>query len=340
MAVLGRLRILLLAGLVLGLSACQGEQEIVSGLSEPDANELMVVLQSQKIDVTKVATPGRIITYVLSVKSGDSQKAMRILVDNKLPRTPSNGLAEVYPIGGGGLIPTGSEEKAKFVMALQGEIENMLKVLPGIVQARVVVVLPSSDAIRDISAPPPKATASVAVVYNPIDDKGTPSVTPDDVKYLVASAVEDLSPTGVTVVMASNVPMKLIDISKNAPAKTTTKPQTQVAGTMETPSTPDSGHGLPSQGGVGTHALQNGSAVKSAMIAEAEERNHLLLWLFGTLAVVGLVLGIFGLLRSMSLRSRLAQAERGLGRGAGFAGEMDAGKGPSETEPGAEGTSA
>jgi type III secretion protein J len=339
MVILRRVRVLFLAGFMLAIAGCQGQQEIVGALSESDANELMVVLQSQHIDVTKVAIPGRTITYSLSVKSGDATTAMRILVDNKLPKKPSNGLADVYPPGGGGLIPTGSEEKAKFLMAIQGEIENMLKVLPGIVQARVVVVLPDTDAIRDLNSPPPKATSSVAIVYNPIDDKGTPSVTPDDVKYLVASAVEDLSPTGVTVVMASNVPMKLIDISKNQPSKTTTKPQTATAGTTETPSTPEATHSAPPA--ALTHQAPGYIAAKTAAAQDAEGRNHILIWLFATLALVGLVLGLFGLFRAISLRSKLAQMERSLGR-TQPAGEMptNASVPPKETTSGQEGTSA
>ncbi len=295
---------------LLGVVACQSQQELVSGLTEREANEVLVVLQSQKMEPVKVAIPGRTITYSVSIKENSAPEALRILVENKLPRPLSQGLADVYPVGGGGLIPTASEEKAKFLMAIQGEIENMLKVLPGIIEARVVVVLSDTDTIRDINAPPPAATASVAIVYNPIDNKGTPSVTPDDVKYLISSAVEDLSPSSVTVVMASNVPMKLIDVAKNSHKKAIARPAAAATTESSSPSsgTPTSSSDsdyLSANAKHGSDRLALSSSIK-AKENEQESKGRFLIWLFGALAVLGLLLGTFGLIRAVSLRSKFA----------------------------------
>lgn len=196
--------------IVVLLSACAGQQEILSGLSENDANQVIVMLQAKEIAATKVTVPGRTVTYAIKVSGSDTKDALKLLVDNKLPKVKSPGIAEVYPLGGGGLIPSATQEKAQLMMALQGEVENMLLVLPGIVQARTVIVLPDPNIIRDARVPAPSATASVAIVYNPIDDKGNASVTSDDIKFLIASAIPELSPSAVTVVMASNAPVKFL----------------------------------------------------------------------------------------------------------------------------------
>lgn len=302
---------------LLGVVACQSQVELVSGLTEREANEVLVVLQSQKMEPIKVAVPAnRIITYTVSVKEKSAPEALRILVENKLPRPVSQGLAEVYPVGGGGLIPTASEEKAKFIMAIQGEIENMLKVLPGIIEARVVVVLADTDAIRDINAPPPPATASVAIVYNPIDNEGTPSVTPDDVKYLISSAVEDLSPASVTVVMASNVPMKLIDVARNVPKKSVAKPTAAASTDSSTPpasGTPTSSSAGDSMSASGHHRSDN-LALSSSIKAKEEEdsKGRFLIWLFAALAVLGLLLGTFGLIRAVSLRTKIDKMQKNI----------------------------
>lgn len=187
------------------LTSCGSQQEILSGLSEVDANQVIVLLQSKDISATKVSVPGRTVTFSIKVSGSDEKEALKLLVDNKLPKVKSPGLAQVYPVGGGGLIPSATQEKAQLMMALQGEIENMLLVLPGIVQARVVIVLPDNSIVRDASAAQPHSTASVAIVYNP-DAKGAASVTSDEVKYMLASAVPDLSASSVTVVMAANTP--------------------------------------------------------------------------------------------------------------------------------------
>lgn len=270
---------------VLTLSACQGEQEIKSNLSESDANEILVVLNSQKIPATKLATiskmSGKQPSYAVNVQDSQAAQALQILVDNRLPKPRSAGLGEIYPSDSSSLIPSQSEEKAKFLRAVQGEVENMLKVLPGIIEARVVLVVPDQNVIRDLRSVAPKATASVAVVYNPIDAKGSPAVKSDEIKYLVASAVENLLPASVTVVMSENHKPVLLDTF--ATARLSKKAESTV-----------------------TPAPTLREKIKANTVPGAG--NHLLLWAFGILGVMGLMLGIFGMIRNKALRDQLNKA--------------------------------
>ncbi|MEI6806682.1 MAG: hypothetical protein WCK49_09295 [Myxococcaceae bacterium] len=258
---------------LLTLSACQGEQEIIGNLSETQANEVLVVLDSQKIRAVKIATVAKTgnkaPTYSIQVRGSKAPEALRILVDNRLPRARSAGLGEVYPSDSSSLIPSQSEEKAKFLRATQGEVENMLKVLPGIVEARIVIVIPDQNVVRDLSSAPPKATASVAIVYNPIDLKGTPPVKAEEIKYLVASAIEDLTPAQVSVLMSENLPSTLMGLPK----------------LLKKPVKP----------------LEETTPISMF-------RDDVLMWLFGVLALAGVLLGIFGIIRNRSLRDQLTKA--------------------------------
>ncbi len=191
------------------LTACAGSEKIVHGLDEYEANEIIVVLEARSVSARKVVEEGRVVTYSVEVSGGDVSSAMRTLVANKLPRQRPQGLAQVYPPGGGGLIPTKSEEKAKYLMALQGEIERKLLSLPGVVRAHVSVVQPDKDIVRDLEREPPASTASVSVVFNAIDERGSPAVTVDEIRGLVGASVEDLKPQNVQVVMKRNVPANL-----------------------------------------------------------------------------------------------------------------------------------
>ena len=112
---------------------------------------LVLVLEAKGIQATKVKIDGRVVTYAVTVTDSEERDAMRILVANKLPKRRPTGLAEVYPAGSGGLIPTRSEEKAKFLMALQGEVERKLQRLPGIQSAHVTIVQPDKDIVRDLA---------------------------------------------------------------------------------------------------------------------------------------------------------------------------------------------
>ena len=264
------------------LAACGGERAVVHGLDEFEANEILVVLEARNISGDKKLEEGRVVTWAVVVPEADARDALRLLVANKLPRARSMGLAQVYPAGGGGLIPTKSEEKAKFLMAIQGEIEKKLKELPGIVQAHCSIVQPDKDVVRDLDTPPPASTASVAIVYNAVDDRGTAAVTIDDIRLLVAASVEDLKPTNVQVVMKKNVPATLVDIAMES-------------GQAEAPV-------AASETILGIKVTDK----KSGMKAKA------LLAIFGAVAVIGLALGVAGIVRSVNLKSKLAKQENEL----------------------------
>jgi type III secretion protein J len=237
------------------------------------------VLEARGISGDKVEAEGRTVTWTVVVPDTDGRDALRILVANKLPRQRSAGLAQVYPAGGGGLIPTKSEEKAKFLMAIQGEIEKKLKSLPGVVQAHVSIVQPDKDIVRDLDSPPPSSTASIAIVYNAVDDRGTAAVTVDDIRLLVASSVEELKPANVQVVMKKNTPATLVDVAIES---------AQVDAPV-----------MASENVLGIKVADK----KSGFKAKA------LLGIFGGVALVGLALGVAGIVGRMNLKSKLQKQE-------------------------------
>lgn len=276
-----RLRPVLLAVAMLTIApACAGELDIVHGLDEFEANEIMVILEGRGISSHKTKEEGRIVTYAVVVSGDDSEEALRILVANRLPRPRPRGLAQVYPADSGGLIPTRTEEKAKYLMALQGEVERKLMTFPGIVYAYVSVVVPDKDIVRNLDTPPPPATASVSLVYNPIDAKGLASLTDVEVKALVANSVEDLKPDFVQVVMKRNIPSVLIDPDVNENGEAQARGETVL----------------------GIRVMNQGSGTRVKVI----------FGLFASLAVVGLGLGGGGLWRALSLQKRLTTAENEL----------------------------
>ncbi len=265
-----------LACSLLFLVGCDGPHSIVHGLSELEANEVIVVLDSQGISGSKLLEEGRVVTWAVQVPGSRSKDALRILVANKLPKARSTGLKEVYPAGSSGLIPTQTEEKAKFLMAMQGEIETMLKSLPGIQSANVSVVVPEKDVIRDVDTPPPPPTASVAIVYNP-EDGGKKPVDEERIQKLVANGVEGLKPQNVQVLMKENRAPVLLGMDSGSAAL----------------------------------APMAGEEVLSIRVVDKKAglRAKLVIGGFGLLAVLGLVLGIVGIARSISLKSKLAKAE-------------------------------
>ena len=140
------------------------------------------------------------------------------------------------------------------------------------------VVQPDKDIVRDLDTPPPPATASVAVVYNAIDERGSATVKEDEVRALVAASIEDLRPQNVMVVMKKNAPGNLIDDV------------------------------------VSSSAVEQAPAAATAFglkLADKGSWQRLQLFAGGFLAVtvLGIAFGMGGLVRSMGLRKRVAKAE-------------------------------
>lgn len=181
-------------------------REVASGLTEQDAQEIVVVLKQNGIDAAAVRSSGgdRDAAATWTVNShGNSQEtvlAWRILQENGLPRQKVKGLEEVF--SSSGMIPTASEEKARLLLALSGELTRTLKSIQGVVDARVQVVLPENSPLVDRAqwSPP---TASVLIKYR----GSQPPVTQEEVRSLVAKGIEALQPDNVAVVFKRTEPV-------------------------------------------------------------------------------------------------------------------------------------
>lgn len=172
------------------LCACKEEQLIVEGLTQNEANEIIVILHDHEIRANKERIAERKqTTYQIKVAKKYSDQALRILVNNQLPRTFRAGLKEVYPPGSAGLIPTKSDENARLIMALQGESEALLRVFPGVVDARVMLSMDSHQNVQ---------SASVALIYQTGQLEQSDAA---EIKSLIAKANSSLLIENIHVVM-------------------------------------------------------------------------------------------------------------------------------------------
>lgn len=187
-------RLVLIALLLLG-SGCF-RQQLVTGLSEQEAQEIAVLLRSEGISAVKSAViKDQEEVWEVSVRGGEGNLflASRVLQENGLPRPRTQGLADVF--ADGGLIPTASQEKAKLILGLSGELTRTLESLPGVIDARVHVVLPDeSPLIKEEQRRP--TTASALVKYRgdqlPLSES--------EVKALLSKGIEGLTGENVAVV--------------------------------------------------------------------------------------------------------------------------------------------
>jgi type III secretion protein J len=190
----------LLASLALLAAAGCGRSEILHGLEERQANQALRALEEGGVSSEKRRDPDGEAGWLVEVAAADGARARRILADQDLPRPEPAGLASAF--GKGSAVPSPAEERARFLLALTGELARSLECLDGVAQARVHLALAPDDPFRIAPAAP--ARGSVLIKLRP---GARPQVEPlaEGIRALVAGAAPGLDPSRVSIVLAESV---------------------------------------------------------------------------------------------------------------------------------------
>jgi len=182
--------------LLLTLAGCTRQLE--TGLTQNDAQQIVVVLRENGIVATTETDPSQkkdAAAWVVNVRgqSDTLVRAWKILGENGLPREKVKGLDEIF--ANSGVVPTAAEEKARLLSGLNGELTRTLDSVSGVVDARVQVVLPDNTPLIDKSEQSPP-TASALIQFR----GEQPPLKDVEVENLIARSIEGLSPDNVAVV--------------------------------------------------------------------------------------------------------------------------------------------
>ncbi|OFX22382.1 MAG: secretion protein [Anaeromyxobacter sp. RBG_16_69_14] len=191
----------LLASLaLLALTACS-QEEIVHGLEESQANQVLVALDEDGMRAEKRREEGSEATWRVEVASSEAPRAQRLLAERELPRPRPPGFGEIF--GKGSIVPTPAEERALYLHALSGELARSVEAIDGVVEARVHLALPPADSLRPEPVTTPRA--AVLVKVRPGARSRLEPLAPG-IQSLVAGAVAGLDATAVSVVVAEAAP--------------------------------------------------------------------------------------------------------------------------------------
>jgi len=189
---------------ILLLGACS-KVGLYHDLSEEDANEILVALHNEGISASKIKEVRQNeVFWVVEVEPKRVAEARKILIERNLPRKKEAGLSGVYKEKG--LIPTPDEQKARYLLALKGEIINSLVKLPDVVDADVVLNIPTPDEFAAPDAKEKRPTASVVVKARP--GVASESLSEAKIQQFVANSVENLNPRDVSVIISYVTPPK------------------------------------------------------------------------------------------------------------------------------------
>jgi len=167
-------------------------------LTEEDANEIIVVLYESGIKAVKQKEMVQNeVSWNVAVDEDKLAEARQILVRRNLPRKREMGLSGVYKDKG--LIPTPDEQKARFLLAMKGEIINSLERIPEVVDADVVINIPTPEEFSGDDDKRP--TASVIIKIKP-NEEVVSQLTESKLQQFVANSVEDLNARDVSVIIS------------------------------------------------------------------------------------------------------------------------------------------
>ena len=171
------------------LSAC--EAELYNNLDQRQANEMVATLQQRGIPAQRVAVKGG--QYMVVVDKGRFADSIAILKEAGLPKQEFQNMGQVFKKDG--LVSSPLQERAQMIFALSQELSRTVSEIDGVLSARVHLVLPENDPLRQQLVP---SSASVFIRHRSNMPVG--NLVPQ-VKMLVANGVAGLSYDKVSVVL-------------------------------------------------------------------------------------------------------------------------------------------
>jgi type III secretion protein J len=179
--------LVLLAALL--LSAC--DTELYNNLDQRQANEMIAALQQRGIPAQRVAVKGG--QYTVVVDKGRFAESIAVLKEAGLPKQEFQNMGQVFKKDG--LVSSPMQERAQMIFALSQELSRTVSEIDGVLSARVHLVLPENDPLRQQLVP---SSASVFIRHRSSTPVG--NLVPQ-VKMLVANGVAGLSYDKVSVVL-------------------------------------------------------------------------------------------------------------------------------------------
>lgn len=189
----------------LSLAACS--VELYANLDQKQANDIVATLFRHGIPAQRSATKnGR---YTVHVDQSRFSEAVAILNDSGLPKQDFASLGDVFK--NEGIVASPVQERAQMIHALSQELARTVSEIDGVLSARVHLVLPENDPLRQQLIP-----SSASVFIRHAATASLIELVPQ-VKMLVANGVAGLSYDKVSVVL---VPVAVRDRDPAANAET------------------------------------------------------------------------------------------------------------------------
>lgn len=175
--------------IILALTGCK--TDLLTNLSEEEANQIVSLLLESGISASKLYTGEGVVT--VRIEESHMLAAVSLLKHSGFPRKSRDSLGSVFQKTG--IMSSPFEERVRFIYALSQELSATLDEIDGVHTARVHIVLPDAPELGAEIIP---SSAAVFIKHRAgIDlDFLTPQI-----KRLVSNSIEGMSYDKVSVVL-------------------------------------------------------------------------------------------------------------------------------------------
>ncbi len=189
------LRIISMLPLILLLASCK-QQDLLEGLTQQQANEILAVLQKNYIEGEKHLDGKN--GYTISVNKDDFPSAVELMRIYGLPSQPDIEISQIFPADS--LVSSPIAEKARLYSGIEQRLEQSLKLISGVYNARVHV---SYDGVKDSHGKKEsKMHISALVIYN--SDTMEPSEQKiESIKRFLKNSFSEVEYNNISVILTS-----------------------------------------------------------------------------------------------------------------------------------------
>ncbi|WP_316359314.1 EscJ/YscJ/HrcJ family type III secretion inner membrane ring protein [Candidatus Neptunichlamydia sp. REUL1] len=185
-------------------TGCDNSREVVSNVSEKEANITLVLLESKGIPAMKqaaatsgIGAEGSVSKYSIMVPEKYSIEAIAYLNQNGFPREKGTTLLELFAKQG--LMTSDKEETIRYQAGLAQQLTNTILMIDGVIEANVQISFPPEDTGLGQSTEKKQITAAVYVKHQGVIDD--PNIHLENkIKRLISGSVTGLDINNVTVV--------------------------------------------------------------------------------------------------------------------------------------------
>ncbi|QIU92600.1 EscJ/YscJ/HrcJ family type III secretion inner membrane ring protein [Yokenella regensburgei] len=187
--------------MILLLTACQ-QQDLLKGLDQQQANEVVAVLQRHNISVDKI-DKGKS-GYSITVPHSEFAAAVEWLNNYNLPSRPRVEIAQMFPSDS--LVSSPRAEKARLLSAIEQRLEQSLQTMDGVLSARVHVSYDYDEKFADSSQQANYIHLSALAIY---DKEINPEQKISDIKRFLKNSFSNVEYDNISVVLSKRADVSL-----------------------------------------------------------------------------------------------------------------------------------